>query len=135
MSLKSFARTFVQNVDSGGGNPASPEPGLSRDHLLAALPDLLKSPASNATLSAAMDGLIRRNGCASALSLCEVLATGDGTLAQPWEVIMCRDEDDVLELLGKDSQAHEHLLAMDGRPCHVHLCTDGTYVAFVPLSG
>ena len=63
------------------------------------------------------------------LSLQGLLATGDGTPANPYSVCQATDEQDVLAALGLEPAA-QSLVKHEGRMCDVWTCSDGREVWF-----
>src|SRR5262245_37754755 len=63
------------------------------------------------------------------LTLQGLLATGDGTRANPFIVCHSTDEYDILAALGREA-AGQSLIEHDGRMCDVLTCTDGREVWF-----
>ncbi|MBW8884443.1 MAG: hypothetical protein JF612_06620 [Planctomycetia bacterium] len=63
------------------------------------------------------------------LTLQGLLATGDGTRANPYFVCHASDEHDVLAALGHEA-AGQSLVAHEGRLCDVLVCSDGREVWF-----
>jgi hypothetical protein len=63
------------------------------------------------------------------LSLQGLLATGDGTRANPYSVCHASDEYDVVAALGSEP-ASQTLAEHDGRLCDVILCSDGRELCF-----
>lgn len=112
---------------------------MARDLLAAAMPEALVGPLPDPALARAAETLIQQQSMGSddylaAQTLLGILASGVGTLEEPWEILLCADEDDVLALLGKESIGHEVVTSPDGQVYHVHQCSDGSFAAFTPLA-
>lgn len=60
-----------------------------------------------------------------------ILATGDGTVTQPWSVLSIAEEYDALQALKKQS-VEQSLIESDGRPLDRHRCSDGSEIWFAP---
>ena len=108
-------QTLVENIDA-----LPPSKVLSpRIHFLAA-------EAADALGNAADTELER---CLFVITLQGLLATGDGTKANPYLVCHASDEHDVLEALGRQS-SRQSLVEEAGRVCDVLRCTDGREIWF-----
>lgn len=112
---------------------------MARDLLTTAMPDALLGVLPDPALARVLETLIQRHSMGteeylSAQTMLGILASGHGTLDEPWEVLLCADENDILALLGKQSTGHEVVESPDGWICHVHQCTDGSVAAFTLLA-
>ncbi|HEY2414565.1 MAG TPA: hypothetical protein VGI40_20125 [Pirellulaceae bacterium] len=104
------------------------------DRLDALPPSKVLSPRIHFLAAEAADALGRLadtelERCLFVITLQGLLATGDGTKANPYVVCHASDEHDVLDALGREV-SRQVVAEYSGRVCDVLRCTDGREVWF-----